>query len=185
MVLEIPKRYEKAFDFAADVTKQLITLASAIIAVTVTFSKDTPPAARPWAFGAWIAFIFSIAFGIAVLEALTAEMQPQDEATAQKQAPSIWSRNVRFFSMLQVAIFLLGVLLTSGFGVRAMKAPTGEKAELQSHREQPTATEVFHLRFNARSSVRRLWRRTPQGTAITPIHRFRTTTPQRTAASWK
>ena len=36
---------KKAFDFAADITKQWITLAAAIITLTVTFSKDSREAA--------------------------------------------------------------------------------------------------------------------------------------------
>jgi len=31
---------KKAFDFASDTTKQLITLSTAIVTLTVTFSKD-------------------------------------------------------------------------------------------------------------------------------------------------
>jgi hypothetical protein len=34
------ERLKKAFDFSADLTKQLITLATAIITLTITFSKD-------------------------------------------------------------------------------------------------------------------------------------------------
>ena len=63
----------KRFDFAADITKQLITLAAAIITLTVTFSKDIPEAARPWAFWAWCVFTASILFGCAdVVEGRTA-----------------------------------------------------------------------------------------------------------------
>ena len=48
---------KKAFDFASDVTKQLITVASAIVTISVTFSKDTPAAARSSAYHAWLAFL--------------------------------------------------------------------------------------------------------------------------------
>jgi hypothetical protein len=34
------ERVKKAFDFAADLAKQLITLATGLIALTITFSKD-------------------------------------------------------------------------------------------------------------------------------------------------
>jgi ABC-type uncharacterized transport system permease subunit len=117
------KSDEKAFDFAADVTKQLITLASAILTITVTFSKDTPVDARAWAFAAWIAFILSITFGIVVLQTLTAELQPKIQPATGNQTPSIWNRAIRSFSTLQIAAFLIAVGLTINFGRKAMTTP--------------------------------------------------------------
>ena len=55
---------KKAFDFAADVTKQLITLSTAIITITITFSKDiinlADSAAKNYLLWAWILFIATV-----------------------------------------------------------------------------------------------------------------------------
>ena len=121
------KSDEKAFDFAADVTKQLITLASAILTITITFSKDTPAEARVWAFAAWIIFIVSIGFGILVLQSLTAELQPKVPLASGSKTPSVWNGAARFFSMLQIVAFLIAVALTVNFGRKAMAAPAKDK----------------------------------------------------------
>jgi hypothetical protein len=71
---------KKSFDFAADTTKQLITLATAIIALSVTFAKDIvgvssdyPKVLLAWT---WSIFIASLFFGIFALMALTGSLQP-------------------------------------------------------------------------------------------------------------
>jgi len=88
---------KKAFDFAADVTKQLITVASAIVTVTVTFSKDTPVPARDWAFGAWSCFLVSILLGFGALMCMTGELQPKVNDGVGKENPSVWKGNITFF----------------------------------------------------------------------------------------
>jgi hypothetical protein len=119
---------KKAFDFASDITKQLITVAAAIVTLTVTFSKDTPAPARAWAYSAWIGFLISIFFGLATLMSLAGELQPKPAlgvAATGNPAPSIWKKNVKFFSITQMMIFLVAVGLTARFGAVAMR--TAEK----------------------------------------------------------
>ena len=116
---------KKAFDFAADITKQLITVAAAIVTLTVTFSKDTPAEARSWAFGAWCVFVASILFGFLSLMSLTAELQPKPAGTAAaagNAAPSIWKKKIVVFSILQMAAFLIAVGLSAYFGKVAMRS---------------------------------------------------------------
>lgn len=70
---------KKSFDFAADTTKQLITLSTAIITLSVTFAKDIiglndyPKDLLAWT---WGVFIASLCFGIFTLMALTGSLQP-------------------------------------------------------------------------------------------------------------
>jgi hypothetical protein len=114
---------KKAFDFASDITKQLITVAAAIVTLTVTFSKDTPAPARAWAYWAWFAFLVSIVLGFATLMSLAGELQPkpvEGVAAAGNPAPSIWKKNVTLFSIAQMLIFLIAVGLTTRFGAVAM-----------------------------------------------------------------
>lgn len=117
---------KKAFDFAADATKQLITLSSGIIALTVTFSKDilypapgdngTAQAAaqgRPGVLvAAWIFYLLSIILGVLTLQALTGAL-----STA---APSINSPTVRYVAWAQAAIFLIATIIVVYFGYDAV-----------------------------------------------------------------
>jgi len=113
---------DNAFKFASDFSKQLITLATGIIALTITFLKDvlgwtngvTP---RPinghellnWA---WYLFFLSILFGVWLLMALTGELEPSD----QPHVPSIRGTNVVVPAALQIITFLGGLALTVMFG---------------------------------------------------------------------
>ena len=71
---------EKSFDFAADVSKQLITLSTAIITVTITFSKDIlgggTDTNKYWLLAAWGMFVVTIFFGVWTLMALTGSLEP-------------------------------------------------------------------------------------------------------------
>ena len=121
---------KKAFDFAADLTKQLITVASAIVTLTVTFSKDTPAPARPWAYAAWFCFLLSVLLGFGALMCMTGELQPKSGNGVGKTNPSIWKANITTFSGAQIFVFLVAISLTSWFG----------KVAMQSSRAEPTAT---------------------------------------------
>lgn len=111
---------KKAFDFAADLTKQLITLATGLIALTITFSKDfvktSPLNARPFAYWAWYCFLASIAMGILTLSALTGNL---GRATATNP-PNLYGPVVTLFSVLQFLTFGAGLILTVIFGVMSI-----------------------------------------------------------------
>jgi hypothetical protein len=112
---------KKAFDFAAETTKQLLTLSTAIIALTITFSKDmvqkVPAGALTSLVWAWLAYILSIVFGIWTLMALTGTLQPKQRVSG---TPSIWGRNVTIPASLQILSFLAGLILTVGFGIKSL-----------------------------------------------------------------
>src|ERR1039458_2916871 len=94
---------KKAFDFAADLTKQPITLATGTIALTITFSKDflqkTPARARLWALGAWGVLLASVVFGIWTMMALTgslgAGLVHNQEGELDSNGPVLRVENVR------------------------------------------------------------------------------------------
>jgi hypothetical protein len=109
-----------AFDFARDCTKQLITLATAIITLEITFKRDfvgtLPDGARRYASFSWLAFLLSVVFGVWTLMALTGTLE------ADKSIPvSIRGKNVVIPSMLQIILFLVGLSLTVIFGVKALR----------------------------------------------------------------
>jgi hypothetical protein len=108
---------KKAFDFAADLAKQLLTLATAIITLTITFAKDfLPLAASPetkrWALYAWCAFLLSIICGVWTLMALTGTL---DQRPGQTCRVSIRGANVVVPAASQIILFLAGLILTVVF----------------------------------------------------------------------
>jgi hypothetical protein len=118
----LDERRKKAFDFAKDVTVQLITLATGIIAIEVTLLKDVLATVSHWArlalFTSWIAFLFSVALGVMTILALTGTLEPKPkEGTAEAEAPpSIRGKNVTIPSGGQIFLFVVGLLLTIVFG---------------------------------------------------------------------
>lgn len=111
---------EKSFDFAADVSKQLITLSTAIITITITFSKDVLGGVaenRYWLLAAWIVFIFTILCGIWTLMALTGTLEPIDN---NDNGTSINGKNIRLPAILQILSFIVALALTITYGFKSI-----------------------------------------------------------------
>lgn len=115
------ERIQKAFDFAADLVKQLITLSTGIIALTVTFSKDIFNANGTcfsgWLVSAWVAFFVSIILGVWALMALTGTLDPPK---GQNPNLSIQGGNCRIPTGLQVLTFLIGIGLTVTYAIKSL-----------------------------------------------------------------
>jgi hypothetical protein len=113
---------------AADTTKQVITLATGVIALTVTFLEKiiqpTASAGRhvPWTmFAAWIFFGLAILFGVLTLGAITGTLDALDRkqngqtvSAAQQAAIDSMSggRNVIVPALCMNAGFMVGMALT-------------------------------------------------------------------------
>jgi hypothetical protein len=110
----------KAFDFAKEVTVQLITLSTGIIALEVTLLKEVIKtisyAGRWFLLGSWIALLISVICGILTMLALTGNLQPKDGT----MPPTIWAGSVTRFSICQIASFLVGLALTILFGAKTI-----------------------------------------------------------------
>ena len=109
---------KKAFDFACETTKQLITLSTGIITVTITFSKDILAMGKGGhniiLMASWILFLLSIILGVWTLMALTGELEPVGK---EVKKPSIRGKNVTFPSTLQILFFLMAIGLAVAYGV--------------------------------------------------------------------
>lgn len=119
----------KAFDFASELVKQLLTLSTGIIALTITFLKDViekAPTNLKWCIAlAWIFYFISIAFGLLTMMALTGSLAPvKAPADSSETTPpaSIRSPNVTRLSAAQVITFGIGLVLTIIFGILAFGA---------------------------------------------------------------
>lgn len=126
----------KAFDFAADLTKQLITLSTSIVTLTFLFSKDLmEPRWLPVVI--WILFLLSTMFGLWTLMGLTGTLAPVPQARplaspetpgspppaggenagagGEDDRPLPMGGNVRFPSMLQIVTFGIAILFTMAY----------------------------------------------------------------------
>lgn len=140
------QRITKSFDFAADVTKQLIALSTAIISLCVAFTDKifSSAAAQSHSISLLISlglFVLSIIFGILTLMALAGHLgKPTKEAgTQQDQAPQpqadqlaqpmataspIYKGNVRVLSTGQMLIFIAAIVMAMIYVCKASTATT-------------------------------------------------------------
>ncbi len=119
MTRELDPRIDKAFAFAQESTKQLLTLSTAVLALTLAFLKDVADKDAPrWIISvAWIGYVVSIVFGIATLMTLAGNLEGKNNDSAQ---PSIYEGNTRALAALQVVTFILALIFTVWFGIRAV-----------------------------------------------------------------
>jgi hypothetical protein len=106
----------KAFDFAQETTKQLLTLSTAIITVTVTLIgtelKKVPSGTRTWLEVSWLFYLLCILFCVFTLMSLSGNLERPGEG----KTPSIYSPGIRLSAILQVVTFLLALVFTVIFG---------------------------------------------------------------------
>lgn len=109
---------EKSFDFAAGVAKQLITLSTAFITITITFSKDITKdhSGIICLYLSWIAFGLTIVFGIWTLMALTGTLK----FTIKDDNKSIYDKNIKNPALAQVILFILALLFTIIYGFNCL-----------------------------------------------------------------
>jgi len=112
---------DKAFDFAQETAKQVLTLATAVMTISLAFHRDLsphPPTDARWALRAEIVLLFcSILAGVLVLMSLTGNLErPQDGKTPS----SIYAKNITAVAAGQLLFFAGGLLPTAWFGVRAV-----------------------------------------------------------------
>lgn len=129
----------KAFDFANDLTKQLLTLATAVLTLSVGFIKDLVPATQRelsfWPLEvSWLLLFLSIFFGVLMMQALTGHLDPlyarkgkilevedpqsadppvsatrEEVPSLQTVDPTIQAPMVRLFCFLQWSCFVSGI----------------------------------------------------------------------------
>src|SRR3954467_11698706 len=110
----------KAFDFAQESAKQLLTLATGIVALTVTLlttlAPHAPSTARTYLYVSWAAFVVSVAGGVATLMMLAGNLERPNEG----DEPSIYAGNIKLMAMIQAVAFGAGLVLTVVFGILAL-----------------------------------------------------------------
>lgn len=116
---------EKSFEFAQDIIKQLLALATGIPAFMITFSKDFAQnitgCSKLLALWSWGFFIASVLFGLLALMSLTGVLASVNEKFSGKpksktKGGGIYSANIRIFTVLQMLAFFVGLVLVGFFG---------------------------------------------------------------------
>ena len=100
---------KKAFDFASDLTKQLITLSTSIVTISLLFGDHFPKQSK-LALWAWAFYLVSSLFGLWTLMALTGTLAP-----INPPASFDLGFNVRLPSGLQVLAFAIAIGITIRF----------------------------------------------------------------------
>jgi hypothetical protein len=105
------ERNKKAFDFAADLAKQMVTLSTGIVTLTLLFSHDIHALKRFWAVVAWCFYLLSTLCGLWTLMALTGTLASEN-AREQKGSLIPLGTNIRTPAKAQVVTFGLASMST-------------------------------------------------------------------------
>ena len=110
----------EAYKSASDLAKQLITLSTGILTLSITFTKDIVKGLPPKSAGllkfSWIMHLLSICCGIWSLMALTGMIFKVSQQGAESvQADPYGSGTLP--SILQTTLFILGTALIIGYGL--------------------------------------------------------------------
>jgi len=111
---------ERAFDLIGEITKQVLTLSTAIITISIAFAKDFALLAsdsKKLLGGAWILFLLAIISGLLTL---MASAGVQQKAAEGNQQPSINQGNIRIFGAAELILFALGMILSVWAGLTSV-----------------------------------------------------------------
>ncbi len=107
----------KAFDFASGSTKQLITLSTALIVIPITYKSNfNDNGCQILLFMSWASLFISVLFGIITLMALTGTLEKSSEDSKNPIKLSIYGKNVKRPSLLQIVFFIFGLLFLGIYG---------------------------------------------------------------------
>jgi hypothetical protein len=115
---------DSQFDVALDISKQLLTLATVVVSLTVSFWKDVAGAAGVGRFGyicmgaAWVLFLLSILFGLWCCYAILGSIAKPIGAAGSPR--SVYDTNVAVPMGAQQITFLFAVLATVAFGLACL-----------------------------------------------------------------
>jgi hypothetical protein len=116
---------------AQALAQQLITLSTGILALTITFTKDTlkaAPRSRTWPlYFAWVSYLLCICFGVWALSTITGTLAPLPSSGVP---PSLTiDSNIRLPAGLQVIAFIIGIILIVIFGAISFRKQAKEVSD--------------------------------------------------------
>ena len=111
----------RAFDLVTEITKQVLTLATGIVAISITFFKDfashSNATARALIESSWVIYALSVLFGLMTLMACAGHQQ---SAADQSASTTINAGNIRLLGGVQLVLFFAAVVLTVIAGANAV-----------------------------------------------------------------
>jgi hypothetical protein len=104
----------KAIDVCNETVKQLITVASGVVTISITFLKDLKPTPRERRLlvSSWVMLLLSVVMGILTLQALVGNLG----ARARAPQAQLFDTNDRWSATLQEVLFLCGLALLMRYG---------------------------------------------------------------------
>jgi hypothetical protein len=114
-----PSPAQNAITLATELDKQLLALATGVLALTITFYKDIDKTARKWYHGClyitWALFLASTGLGLlAIGKLVSLSLTPQDPTIMNNlDGASLWAE-------WQEGAFFCGVLFICVYGWRAV-----------------------------------------------------------------
>ncbi|MCB1536274.1 MAG: hypothetical protein KDJ44_16545 [Rhodoblastus sp.] len=133
------ERTKKSFDLAADLTRQVITLATAVIVAVITFfDKISSAASLNSPMLKWILciYLFSIVSGLGTFMALTGNVSKSENV-------SVYNKNIRIWSGAQLLLFIFGtfgiVLLVAFAPISPQEIKTSEHIQSSTQVHTPRA----------------------------------------------
>src|SRR4051812_41891749 len=106
-----------AFEYATKGIEHLITLATGIITLMITFGKDVfknePKSAKKSLFVGWLFFLASIFFGVFSYFKVAGTL-----AIAKPGEASIYQPGIMWLATAQILFFLLGTAFCVAFGIK-------------------------------------------------------------------
>ena len=112
------EREKKTFDFAGDVTKQIITLSIGILTLCIAFTDKlllSSASSHVWLmFVALFLFTVSILSGILTLLKLTGNLAKNPTTEDENDSP-IYDCGTRLFSICQLSAFFLAIIFSMSF----------------------------------------------------------------------
>jgi hypothetical protein len=117
------EKLKKAFDLLAEVSKQLITLSTGILALTITFAKDLikPADAPVWLIKAsWVLYVLSIVFGVLTLSTVAGNLE---ESYISDKPPTLYAKSIGFYHGTQMILFGIATALIVAFALSLSPAP--------------------------------------------------------------
>src|SRR5580658_750617 len=103
---------KKAYELAADTSKQVIALSTGIVTVTIAFVKDVFGVGGDTTvlFLSWGAYVLSIVFGILTMQKFAGNLEKRSEF-------SIYEPGLKALYTVQFALFILATIGIVWFGV--------------------------------------------------------------------
>jgi TRAP-type mannitol/chloroaromatic compound transport system permease small subunit len=95
-----------AVSAAVDVSKQVMALATGVIAIQVTFIKDLPIGSGYYAELSWFFLLISILFGLLTLMGVAGTVAKSDEI----RPDLIYKKHLRIVAAAQILFFFLGIV---------------------------------------------------------------------------